>query len=503
MSGKPPLVRTRPERDGLPLWALALLAILRLLVALAVRCARHPLAVVVLAVMVIGAIYARRLLDPWGPVILALLVVAALVGWRFGHVGSFRKLVAFPFRAARRRVWVYGRWWPAAMQSTGLTKTIGGEERLPKICRVKSTATVDEVTVKILPGQVYTDYTAVADRLATLFEAVDCRVRTHAKKKRKLRLWILVRDPLAAPVDLLEVPDKPNLARVPVAMREDGLVYRLRLLGTHVLIAGATGAGKGSVLWSIIRALGSAIADRSVELWVIDPKGGMELTPGERLFAKFCYGDVKAADSEEKRAYEAVFADFLDDAVQAMQERQSRLRGVSRQHKPSPGDPAIVLVIDELASLTAYVSDRDTKKRIDAALSLLWSQGRAVGVNLVAALQDPRKEVLSARGLIPTRIALRLNEPEEPDMVLGAGARKRGARCDDISAEAPGIGYVAIDGVPEPIRIRFGYVSDAEIATICALYDPARQTTGDLRALPEIGREPVVESGIEPGTEAA
>jgi DNA segregation ATPase FtsK/SpoIIIE, S-DNA-T family len=64
----------------------------------------------------------------------------------------------------------------------------------------------------------------------------------------------------------------------------------------------------------------------------------------------------------------------------------------------------IVVMVDELASLTAYLTDREAKKRISAALSLLLSQGRAVGVLVVAVLQDPRKDVLPARDLFPTRI---------------------------------------------------------------------------------------------------
>jgi S-DNA-T family DNA segregation ATPase FtsK/SpoIIIE len=65
------------------------------------------------------------------------------------------------------------------------------------------------------------------------------------------------------------------------------------------------------------------------------------------------------------------------------------------------------VVVDELAALTAYCTDRDAKRRFEAALSLLLSQGRAVGFYVIAALQDPRKEVVAFRDLFTTRIALR------------------------------------------------------------------------------------------------
>ena len=101
--------------------------------------------------------------------------------------------------------------------------------------------------------------------------------------------------------------------------------------------------------------------------------------------------------------------------------------GNSRHHQASVDEPLIVVVIDELANLTAYLPDRKLKDRIAHAVSLLLTQGRAVGVVVVAALQDPRKEVVTFRNLFPTKIALRLDEPAQVNMVLGDGARDQGA----------------------------------------------------------------------------
>ena len=76
--------------------------------------------------------------------------------------------------------------------------------------------------------------------------------------------------------------------------------------------------------------------------------------------------------------------------------------------------------------LTAYQPDRKMRERIMNTLATLTTQGRAVGYCVVAALQDPRKDVLTIRNLFPDRIAMRLDEPEQVDMVLGDGARDRG-----------------------------------------------------------------------------
>jgi S-DNA-T family DNA segregation ATPase FtsK/SpoIIIE len=271
-----------------------------------------------------------------------------------------------------------------------------------------------------------------------------------------LRVWSATRDrslvfdqrPTATdhPAAPAEVPVR--LDGLPVGLGEDGEDYRLPLLGSQLLV-GETGAGKSSVEWSIVYQLAPAIADGLVELWGIDPKA-MELAAGEPLFARLAYADP------------ADYAQTLEDAVVIMRERQVRLRGVTRLHQPSPAEPLLVIFIDELAAL-AYVNEREIRRRIDNALGLLLSQGRAVGVSIVGAIQDPRKDVLPARDLFPIRIVLRLTEAEQVRLVFSPGARDRGARCDEIPHNLPGVGNVEVDGEPEPARVRFAYVTDDHI----------------------------------------
>jgi hypothetical protein len=135
---------------------------------------------------------------------------------------------------------------------------------------------------------------------------------------------------------------------------------------------------------------------------------------------------------------------LLEVAVQVMRERLDRMRGVTRLHTPSTGEPLIVLIIDEIAALTGWITDRTMKRRIVSALGLILSQGRAAGVVVVGAVQDPRKDVLPQRDLFSTRIALRLNEADHVTLVLGPGARNRGAYCDLIPDTMQGVGYVMV-----------------------------------------------------------
>ena len=431
---------------------------------------RHPLWLAV-AALTAWSVHVWRSVSPVPVIAAPVALAAALVVWRWRWAESFAQRVTWRLRGWWRRLVIYRSGWQPAMVTTKLAEGIGDAQYLPELVRVRSTGSVDLVTVRLLPGQIITDWAAVAERLAATFGAVDCRVRSHKRRRGLLVLWFLVHDPLTRlvqPIDPSDSGERPDLRALAVALREDGLTYRLRLLGTHLLIAGATGAGKGSVLWSIIAALGPGIRTRLVQVWALDPKGGMELASGRRLFARFCYG------GDDTAGWEAAFADVLDDAVAIMRARQTTMRGRSRLHKPTTDDPFVVIVIDELASLTAYVTDRDIKRRIAASLSLLLSQGRAVGVTVIGALQDPRKEVLPFRDLFPTRLALRLAEPGQVGLVLGEGARDRGARCDRIPESLPGVGYVGIDGEAEPVRVRFAYLSDDHITGLVDTYAPRR-----------------------------
>jgi len=93
-------------------------------------------------------------------------------------------------------------------------------------------------------------------------------------------------------------------------------------------------------------------------------------------------------------------------------------------------------------------------------------------VCVVGALQDPRKDVINFRNLFPTKIALRLDESDQVDMVLGDGARDRGALADEISPlpeVGAGVGYVRLEAVPDPVRVRAAYVTDDDIQAMLAV----------------------------------
>jgi S-DNA-T family DNA segregation ATPase FtsK/SpoIIIE len=256
-----------------------------------------------------------------------------------------------------------------------------------------------------------------------------------------------------------------SLEAVPVGVCEDSGWWLLRVLYAHVLVAGATGSGKGSVLWSVIAGVGPAIQAGLVDVWMADPKGGAEFGRGEgRLFVRFT------------TTVDTILA-MLREAVELMDERLVRMRAAGvRKLVPNTDEPLILIIIDEAASLSSY-ADRNEQEEFRRLTGLLLSKGRAAAVSLIAAVQDPSKETMPNRQLFPVRIGLRLDESTQTAMVHGHGARDRGARCDEIPDTTPGVGYVGEDGSTGFVRVRAFWVSDDQADAIVAAYAPAPEIT--------------------------
>ncbi len=434
-----------------PGWIIAIVQLARGLIALVRFVARHP----VLDLTVAVEAYAWSLAGWPGPATLTGTVIVVLVVWGWRSPGSFSRFIGTPVRGRWRR-WHYQRHWTAVMTIGRLAVLYRGRMLLPELGKVSSTKFTDRVQVGIVSGQAVADFANRSENLAHGFDAMICRVRTS--KPGALVLEFVRRDALAAIIPALAIADHADLKALAIGRREDASPWLVRLHGTHLLIAGATGAGKGSVIWSLIRAMLPLLCDGVVRLLAADPKV-MELAYGRAIFDT-C--GQYAADPE------AIVA-MLEAAVRDMQARAAQLAGKQRDHTPSTEFPFVVVLVDEVAFLTAYQPDRQLRERVKAALATLTTQGRAVGYCVVAALQDPRKEVMSIRNLFPDRIAMRLDEPEQVDMVLGDGARDRGATSDLISADpatGAGVAFVRLESDPDPVRVRAAWASDEDIRTM-------------------------------------
>ncbi|MFC8046788.1 FtsK/SpoIIIE domain-containing protein [Nocardia sp. NPDC057353] len=334
-----------------------------------------------------------------------------------------------------------------------------------------------DAEVQLLGGQKPGDWTNddTTATLATYFAVPE--VTVVSTEPSHVRIQVRTFDVLGETIDATAPAPAPvvkvvtaasvgvDLESIPVGVTELGVSWRVRILYSHILVAGATGSGKGSVLWSMLDGLGPAIRAGLVDVWMADPKGGAEFGRGEnRLFVRF------AVDSESILA-------MLKEAVEVMRERLARMRHDGlRKLVPTTDEPLIVIIIDEAASLSSYAT-REEQNEFRRLSGLLLSQGRAAAVTVVAALQDPSKETMPNRQLFPVRIGLRLDEPTQTAMVHGQGARDRGARCDKISEDTPGVGYVGEDGTTGFVRVRAFWVDNDAANAIVDAYSPAQPDT--------------------------
>ncbi|HEY1002521.1 MAG TPA: hypothetical protein VGD83_23050 [Streptosporangiaceae bacterium] len=224
-----------------PVGIILAVKVVKLLAWIARTIARHPLAASILALTT--ATWVKL-----GWVTLVALVLAAVVMlacWRWFWPGSFSRWVGRPARS-KWRTWYYRRRWAAVMTIAGVAPWYQGRTLLPVLGKVTATRYTDRVMVRLVSGQSPADFANNADNLAHGFGAMLCRVRSA--RSGAVVLEFIRRDALAALVPALPVPAHPDLKALPVGRREDGLPWLVKLHGTHVLIAGATGAGKASLL---------------------------------------------------------------------------------------------------------------------------------------------------------------------------------------------------------------------------------------------------------------
>ena len=204
---------------------------------------RHPAATGLLAVLALTWVNTG-----WpGVVGLAAWVAVVLATWRYFWPSSFTSWVSAPVRGKWRAWWCYRRRWAGVMAISGVAPCYQGRILLPVLGTVTATRYTNRVQVRLVSGQSAADVAKRAENLAHGFGAMLCRVRSA--RSGAVVLEFVRRDALALIVPAMPLPAHPDLKALPVGRHEDGLPWLVKLHGTHVLIAGATGAGKASLLW--------------------------------------------------------------------------------------------------------------------------------------------------------------------------------------------------------------------------------------------------------------
>jgi S-DNA-T family DNA segregation ATPase FtsK/SpoIIIE len=410
----------------------------------------------------------------WGWVSLALtagVLAGVLAAWRLVDLRSFDAWAGRHLRAWWLRWTIYSPklpdWLhacglgitqdsaPVALALTPLGRALGRSRRpvpaqLPRVLGVRSGASWDLVRVRLIPGQKPEDFDDAARALAVARGVARCQVRELSPNVVSIDFQRrnLLADPVSCPdlATLAGIPGQAvDLRRVWAGRTEYGQDWHIPLAGGHTLIAGATGAGKGSVMWCPLVCIAPAIRDSLVRVSGIDPKG-MELAYGRGIFHRY------AVTGHEALA-------VLDELIEAMAARKAEFAGRVRTVPITGEHPLELLEFDEIGALTKY-TDRKTREAITERIALLTTQGRALGFTVRGYVQEPTKDTVPVRDLFPRRICLRVSAKSHVGMVLGDQAYERGAWANRITDTEAGVGYVFGEGIREPLRVRAGWVPD-------------------------------------------
>jgi DNA segregation ATPase FtsK/SpoIIIE, S-DNA-T family len=245
---------------------------------------------------------------------------------------------------------------------------------------------------------------------------------------------------------------------------EFGQPVYLPMMYRNILIGGEPGAGKSSLLNTIV---GHAALSCDVRLCLLDGKQ-VELGLWRHIADVFVGPNLRRAIRTLMR-------------VQTVMDNRYAYLLWCERRKVMPDDAfgAILLAIDEIAFFSATAGDKKDQEYFSALLRDIVSRGRAVGILVAAATQRPSSDIIppSLRDLFAWRFAGRCTNDVSSDIVLGHGWAKRGYSSNSIAPNNQGEGYlIAEGGIPE--RVKAAYLTDKEIIRVASYAAYIRRRAG-------------------------
>ncbi|MCL1804456.1 MAG: DNA translocase FtsK [Clostridiales bacterium] len=344
-----------------------------------------------------------------------------------------------------------------------LEKTLSDFGVKAVVTQVNRGPSITRYELQPAPGVKVSRITSLSDDIALALAASNIRI--EAPIPGKAAVGIEVPNEERAMVSLREILEDPaytkSKSKLTFALGRDiagaSIVADLAKM-PHLLIAGATGAGKSVCINSLIVSLLISTRPDEVKLMMVDPKM-VELTVYNdipHLIYPVVTEPKKAAKAlrwavhEMERRYDA----FAEAGVRDISGYNAWLAQREDTDKPDTM-PFIVIIIDELADLMMVASTA-----VEESISRLAAMARAAGMHIVVATQRPSVDVITGviKANIPSRIAFAVSSQTDSRVILdAAGAEKLLGKGDML--------YSTLEN-PKPVRVQGVYVSDQEIENV-------------------------------------